>query len=376
MRSLFLLALLTVTYCQVVEKCRVDTYPPPETTKLGWVKVDLNVDPSLRWKEAILPVKQEIKDLIGVITGYVNKYVLTAADVAFGIVGNTLPEPYRSEMKGVADVLEMPFGEIVLYNIFYEIFTVCTSIVAEDPSGKLYHGRNLDFGLFLGWDDKNDTWILTERLRKVLVNVDFVKDGKTQYQSVSFLGYVGLMTAIKPHAFTVTINERFAKDGGFNGIWNWLLGDRSQSWMGFLVRDVAMHAEDYSTAKEMFMKTPLLAPAYYILSGNSSGEGCLITRGRTEMLDIQELDVSKGVWYLLQTNYDNWVEPPFYDDRRTPGKICMKEMGQKRTGASGLFNVLSTKPNLNKLTCYSAILQVDEGLTSWIQDCPNPCTPW
>lgn len=26
-------------------------------------------------------------------------------------------------------------GEIVLYNIFYELFTVCTSIVAEDPSG-------------------------------------------------------------------------------------------------------------------------------------------------------------------------------------------------------------------------------------------------
>lgn len=26
-------------------------------------------------------------------------------------------------------------GEIVLYNIFYELFTVCTSIVAEDPTG-------------------------------------------------------------------------------------------------------------------------------------------------------------------------------------------------------------------------------------------------
>ena len=50
--------------------------------------------------------------------------MLTAADIAFGIIGNTLPEPYRSEMKGVADVLEMPFGEIVLYNIFYELFTV------------------------------------------------------------------------------------------------------------------------------------------------------------------------------------------------------------------------------------------------------------
>ena len=27
-------------------------------------------------------------------------------------------------------------GEVVLYNIFYEIFTVCTSIVAEDKTGE------------------------------------------------------------------------------------------------------------------------------------------------------------------------------------------------------------------------------------------------
>ena len=41
-------------------------------------------------------------------------------------------------------------GEIVLYNIFYEIFTVCTSIVARNENGKMFHARNLDFGLFMG----------------------------------------------------------------------------------------------------------------------------------------------------------------------------------------------------------------------------------
>ena len=28
-------------------------------------------------------------------------------------------------------------GEVLLYNIFYEVFTVCTSIVAEDSSGNI-----------------------------------------------------------------------------------------------------------------------------------------------------------------------------------------------------------------------------------------------
>ena len=32
-------------------------------------------------------------------------------------------------------------GEVVLFNIFYEFFTVCTSIVAEDPNGKCITDR-------------------------------------------------------------------------------------------------------------------------------------------------------------------------------------------------------------------------------------------
>lgn len=41
-------------------------------------------------------------------------------------------------------------GEIVLYNIFYEVSSLCTSVVAEDQNGKVIHGRSLDFGLLMG----------------------------------------------------------------------------------------------------------------------------------------------------------------------------------------------------------------------------------
>ncbi|VDP49588.1 unnamed protein product [Soboliphyme baturini] len=37
-----------------------------------------------------------------------------------------------------------------MFNVFYEIFALCTSIVAETPNGKILAGRNLDFGLLLG----------------------------------------------------------------------------------------------------------------------------------------------------------------------------------------------------------------------------------
>ena len=37
-----------------------------------------------------------------------------------------------------------------------------------------------------------------------------------------------------------------------------------------------------------------------------------------------ESDMTKsGSWFLLQTNYDPWKKPPFFDDRRNPGiKVC------------------------------------------------------
>ena len=34
-------------------------------------------------------------------------------------------------------------GEVVLYNIFYEVFTVCTSIVAETPEGNFDMNRTV-----------------------------------------------------------------------------------------------------------------------------------------------------------------------------------------------------------------------------------------
>jgi acid ceramidase len=84
-------------------------------------------------------------------TGFIFHGAVTRlVDLYMPLLGKTLPSPYREEIHGISQATNIPLGEVVLYNIFYEIFTVCTSIIAEGPDGKMYHGRNLDFGLFLG----------------------------------------------------------------------------------------------------------------------------------------------------------------------------------------------------------------------------------
>uniref|UniRef100_A0A6Q2X9L0 Acid ceramidase n=1 Tax=Esox lucius TaxID=8010 RepID=A0A6Q2X9L0_ESOLU len=268
-------------------------------------------------------------------------------------------------------------GEVVLFNIFYEVFTVCTSLVAEDLNGNLVHGRNLDFGLFMGWDTKNRSWLITEKLKPLVVNIDFQRGNKTVFKATNFAGYVGMLTGMKPHAFTLTMNERFSLDGGYIGIVEWILGKRDGMWMSFLTRSVLENATSYEEAKIRLAQTKLLAPAYFILGGNQTSQGCVITRSRVLSLDIWEIDLKLGRWYVLETNYDHWQDPLFLDDRRTPAMKCMNQTTQSNISRKTVYDVLSTKPVLNKLTTYTTLMEVSKGvLESYIRDCPNPCMPW
>ena len=139
-----------------------------------------------------------------------------------------MPANYVDEMKGIATAANIPLGEIFLYNVFYEFNAFCTSIVAEAPNGEIYHARNMDFGLLMGWDTGNDTWLLTEKLRPLIFTGVFTKNNQTVFQAVNFAGYVGVITGMKPQAFSLTVNERYSLSGsGLSGILKWIMGEFS-----------------------------------------------------------------------------------------------------------------------------------------------------
>ncbi|XP_068607177.1 acid ceramidase [Brachionichthys hirsutus] len=382
-------ALFTVSSSQFVppytEDCRSNMYPPKGPTfraAVKWYTVDLDLPPSKRWTALITDKKAELVAMIQAIVDLADAFVpsgrlVELVDRTLPLMAETLPKPFGEEIKGIAATSGVPLGEVVLFNIFYEVFTVCTSVVAEDRNGHLIHGRNLDFGLFLGWDVKNKSWIISEKLKPLVVNLEFKRDNQTVFKSTNFAGYVGMLTGIKPHKFTLTMNERFSLDGGYIGILEWILGSRDGMWMSFLTRSVLENANSYQEAKARLSLTKLLAPAYFILGGNQTGQGAIITRSRTLSLDILELDLKLGRWYVLETNYDHWKEPFFLDDRRTPAMTCMNKTTQQSISVMTVYDMLSTKPILNKLTTYTTLMQVSEGkLESYIRDCPDPCMPW
>ena len=69
--------------------------------------------------------------------------------------------------------------------------------------------RNLDFGLFLGWDQENRTWTLAELLRPLLFNARMMKGGKVMYNATVYAGFVGLLTGkMAPSWYTWSCSSR------------------------------------------------------------------------------------------------------------------------------------------------------------------------
>jgi len=308
------------------------------------------------------------------------KYLITIIDTDLPAMADTLPAPYGDEMKGISQATGLPLGEIVLYNIFYEISSLCTSIVGQDQNGNILHGRNLDFGGIMGWDHMNHTWELTEKLRPLMVQINYTQNGQVLFKTTTFLGYIGSLTGIKPGVFSISINERNSLRGGYIGLLEWLFNiNRNQSFISFAIRDMLTKSESYDQTVKYLATVPLLAPCYYIIAGPKAGEGVIITRARNGSEDIKTLG-KDNLWFIAQTNYDNWKPQPKFDDRLTPCIKCMQTKGKNQVTFESLFNVLSSRPMLNKETVYTTLMEPAtgryEGYWQLCRDEEATCRPW
>ena len=341
--SITLLLLFSATTNGFVQDSPVPTYT-----------VNLDLPAKERWAEIGKAYGPKIAELNENLVELIPSNTLIQATAIFAAhLLKCIPQPYQDELLGLAQAANVSVGELVAWNLLYDITAYnrsqeggirggCTSIVAEDSNGTIFHGRNLDYSI-------------AQLLSDILITVEFQEHGETVYTGTTFAGYVGLLTAQKPNRFTISLNQRDkgawwknsqqAAKIGTNGIIN------------FVIRDIlADPNSDFNTAVNKLSNVPLIAPCYLIVGGVHSGEGVVITRNQTGAVKVRQLDASKGQWYILQTNYDYWEQPPFGDDRRDPGIKAMNQTGQKHINLQSLYKVLSTVPVLNSDTLYTTTM--------------------
>ena len=331
--------------------------------------VNLDHDPQYRWTQIVTDYRKEFQELLKQVKKMVGPELVLLASVMGESVEEHIPYPYNMEIVGIALAGDVTLGEVLLGNLLYELTAfnssrvllgkkACTSIVAEADNGTVYHGRNLDYSI-------------AKYLRNMTIIVDFQSSGKTVYTGTTFVGYAGLLTGQRPHAYTITLDQRDKGEWWLNALDALISGRHTVT--GFLIRNtLADTSLSFGDAILSLAYEPLIAPCYLIVGGVDSNEGVVITRDRTAALDIWRLNTAKGRWFLVETNYDHWDPPPPSDDRRDPAIKAMDETGRGNVSASSLFHVLSLPPVLNNKTSYTVTMSasIPELYNTWIRYYP------
>ncbi|XP_023658950.1 N-acylethanolamine-hydrolyzing acid amidase-like [Paramormyrops kingsleyae] len=316
--------------------CYADFAPPI-------VNISLDEPPKERWAPLMKVIDVSyFRNILPQIIAQVGnpKWVHQAIKPVVETLEDYIPQHYAGEIQGLASLSGIDITDIILANFVYEITAFCTSIVAQDTNGRIYHGRNMDFAF-------------VEILRNLTVDIIFIRDGKVAYRGTSFAGYVGLWTGQSANKFTISGNQR---DDGFsleNVTLAIILKNTPASW---LIRETLEEAASYQDALERLSKVPIITPVYYIVGGVQPGEGAVVTRNSSGAADVWELDPPHGQWFRVETNYDHWNPPPHGDDRRTPTIKALNDTGQKNINLDSLFKVLSANATCNRGTIYTTVM--------------------
>lgn len=329
--------------------------------------ISLDLPPQERWNEAVTAIMDEFgwEGTIGPVEGYMEslipKWLIEILGPLVGKLDSDLGE-YGAEIQGVYNAMApyapkgsvFDLGVVVGMNLIYSLSAACTSVVAQNSNGTIYHGRNLDYPI--------------PGLRNLTVKAVFTRGGEVQYYGTTFVGYVGLLTGMRPHGWSVSVDERSESypnpiDGPIDNIISALEGGKP---VGMFLRSMLQNVSTYEEAIPVLNNTRLIAPVYLIVGGTSNEQGAVITRNRNHADDSH--GVANGVWTLdlpsawwrLETNYDHWNPPPPSDNRRDPGNKAMAAVGASNINADTLFDkVLSLPPVLNDDTKYTTIMSAD-----------------
>jgi len=354
--------------CIDLEYCSQPFENHPDKIVLPKWTLDMGLPASKRWSEICsFPIYQElIQYLINTIDSLLPGQGKILEDIGFDI-NRIISRDVGDEIMGCANSLGVSTGWLTLLNLGYEVSDACTSIVAESVDGSIYHARNLDF-----WDGI----FLTDVLRNVSVELEIVNGTQKLFRTASIVGYVGVLSGHKPNAFSATINTRFYPEGLYELFYEIIaaIEERNASLTSVLLRNVLLSENDFDAAIENLSNGELVTDVYYTVAGVSSGQGAVISRNRFNASDIWRLNATGGEWFLVETNYDHWEEPPWFDDRVHPAYKAMNSMGRSTMTLSGLLDVLSVKPILNLQSTYS-ILSIPANAT-WLnyqRYCNYPC---
>lgn len=295
-------------------------------------RVNLDEPAETRWKHIVQAKRQSI---LQVLSAFKKQYIPPTGIVRLAATWVMPRMPFYDEVFGIAKELGQPVLDVIILQLSYEISMLCTSTV----TAKGEHLRTLD-------------WPLRE-ISGLTIKVEFYKHNEHLFSAVTWAGFVGILTAMVPGAYSVSVNHRNAEGVTIMSMLFGLVSNRNMP-VADAVRTCLERKRTYSEAKDYLSSVRLLAPTYFTLCGQP-GQGIVITRGLASVTETREINSKTPM--LVQTNAD-WSELAGDSHRR-----AMKV--QQAYAAGDVYKAYAAEPVLNKITLFTSVMIPSRSIFQW-----------
>lgn len=315
-------------------------------------EINLDLDPEVRYLSVFVNFQENIKIIY---KGFYNS-IPEKRKAFFVELAQTLKKldrDYYMEMQSLADIIDMDIHKWIAVDYICEAVTGCTSIISrmidkETGETRIVHGRNLDYPL------------VVQTMRDSLYKAVFTKNGKELCVALVFAGFQGIYTGIKKNGYSISYNLRRKTEN--NGFAKTMI----LSFLGYkkwsnIIKDTFIHWDTVEEAVSYLSETPAVNPCYLTVWGIDKGAKLTKDRFKTRTQWIYAYDNEdneENKTYDVQTNWDDWEEPPKRDNDRliTAKKLVESINVEDMNEPTMLYSILHVSPVWNCDTVYWAYM--------------------
>uniref|UniRef100_A0A0N4Z2E6 NAAA-beta domain-containing protein n=1 Tax=Parastrongyloides trichosuri TaxID=131310 RepID=A0A0N4Z2E6_PARTI len=284
-----------------------------EGKKLKIYKISLETKPKDRWNEIIKEYKEEIINVIEKTSELVLPILYPSTFIFKNYTINNrihfklielfilpkLPHQYREEITGISKILQRPIGEVLVYNIFYDLISSkeidqmlpfkSSSVIIQDKENNLiYQISKFDY-------------LFNESIKNITFIVNFYQNNNLLYTSYHYGGYIGVLSGVKYNKFSITLNTR--EKGHLKDNLKYILYRQFNS-VSLTIRTALEYENNFEDAILVLSETPYSVPVSFSITGNKEIEGCVVTSDRYKTLDVKYLN---DTFLLSQKEDDSYL---------------------------------------------------------------------
>ncbi|KAL8989825.1 MAG: hypothetical protein Q9169_008273 [Polycauliona sp. 2 TL-2023] len=153
--------------------------------------VDLSLPPAYRYEHVANDFLRDIASITVLFDEVVPRPLFRK--LASHLLRRLHSAEQTAELRGIQRITGIRMHLLIAFNVLLDLMMGCTSGGVRVQGDKMLHFRTLDWGM--------------DPLRKIIVHLDYVRDGKGVASCITYVGYVGVLTGVA-RGLSLSLNFR------------------------------------------------------------------------------------------------------------------------------------------------------------------------